>query len=203
LKSETKPKRESLDLSALGDSLAPEAKPQAKPKRESLDLSALSNSLTSEAKPQSRPRRDRFDLNALASSLDRDQKPSAATRGPSRSQTALTPRVEPGVQQATNDAAKTVGARLNRIWNKSCSVPGFRDQVVQVTFNLNIDGSLSGDPHADGYDPRAATVREGAIERALTAVRQAAPFRELPRETYGQWKHFTAIFNGREACQNQ
>jgi hypothetical protein len=37
----------------------------------------------------------------------------------------------------------------------------------------------------------------------VRAVNQAAPFTELPRQTYGQWKSFTAIFNGREACQNQ
>ncbi len=179
--------------------------PKPKPK-ESLDLSALSNSLDKQVKPQpqAKPRHESFDLNALASSLDTaPQKPSAATRGPARNETALNARTEPGAQQATNDAAAAVGARLNRIWNKACSTEGFREIVIPMRFSLSIDGQLLGEPQPVGAQQPGNPVWVAAKERAIRAVHAAAPFTELPRQTYGQWRNFTAIFNGREACQNQ
>jgi outer membrane biosynthesis protein TonB len=183
---------------------SPTPKPKPKPK-DRLDLSALSNSLQSQVKPEpkAKPRRDSFDLNTLANSLDADQKPSAAARGPARSQAAPVARTDPGAQQATNDAAAAVGARLNRIWNKSCGVEGFRDIVIRVKFNLTIDGQLLGAPQVLDRAPPGNAVWQAAADRATRAVVQAAPFSELPRQTYGQWKSFTAIFNAREACQNQ
>jgi hypothetical protein len=94
-----------------------------------------------------------------------------------------------------------VGARLNRIWNKSCGVEGFRDLVITVRFRLTIDGQLIGQPDVVSPPQPGNSVWVAAVDRAVRAVNQAAPFTELPRQTYGQWKTFNAIFNGREACQ--
>jgi protein TonB len=182
---------------------APSPKPTPKPKTQSLDLNALASTLDKTNKSQARTKaKDSLDLNALTSSLDKSAKPQAATKGPPRFETSLTPRNDPGAAQATTDAAGAVGARLNRIWNKSCGVEGFRDLVIRVRFNLTIDGQLLGAPQVMDPAPPGNSVWQAAADRAVRAVNQAAPFSELPRQTYGQWKSFTAIFNGREACQN-
>ncbi|MEI9889576.1 MAG: hypothetical protein WDN45_02105 [Caulobacteraceae bacterium] len=182
---------------------SPSPKPAPKPKSESLDLNALANTLDKSAKSQNRTRsKDSLDLSALTSSLDKGGKPEAAAKGPARFETSISPRNDPGAAQATTDAAAAVGARLNRIWNKSCGVEGFRDLVIRVKFNLTIEGQLAGPPQVLDPAPQGNSVWQAAADRAVRAVNQAAPFAELPRQTYGQWKSFTAIFNGREACQN-
>jgi outer membrane biosynthesis protein TonB len=181
---------------------APRAKPKPQPKDDGLDLAKLAGSPDKASKAKTQPARDNF-LAGLDSDAPIPPRSSAATRGPPRAQTSPIPRTDPGAEQATNDAAAAVGARLNRIWNKSCAAEGFRNEIIHVTFDLNSDGSLHGDPHADGYDALANTPHQVAIDHALRAVVQAAPFRELPRETFAQWRHFTAVFNGKEACKNQ
>jgi outer membrane biosynthesis protein TonB len=162
-----------------------------------------------QAKPQAKTKADDADfLSSLTTSLDKtaaraQAKPTAATRGPPRVETAPVARDGPGAEQATADAASAVGARLNRIWNKSCGVEGFRDLVIRVKFNLTPEGALQGVPQVLDVAQPGNSVWQAAADRAVRAVVQAAPFAELPRQTYGQWKTFTAIFNGKEACQNQ
>jgi protein TonB len=184
---------------------APSPKPSVTPKTQSLDLNALTSSLDKSAKSQAKPKpaKDSLDLNALTSSLDAPSKPQATTRGPARNETALTARNDAGAAAATNDAAQAVGARLNRIWNKSCGVEGFRDLVITVRFHLSIEGQLIGQPEVVSGQQPGNSVWVAAADRARRAVNQAAPFTELPRQTYGQWKTFTAIFDGKTACQNQ
>jgi protein TonB len=183
---------------------SPSPKPATKPKSESLDLNALANTVDKSAKSQARTKsaKDSLDLNALTASADKAAKPRAAAKGPARFETSVSPRNDPGAAQATNDATAAVGARLNRIWNKSCGIEGFRDVVIRVKFNLTVEGQLLGVPQVLAPPPPGNSVWQAAADRAVRAVNQAAPFAELPRQTYGQWKTFTAIFNGREACQN-
>jgi outer membrane biosynthesis protein TonB len=159
------------------------------------------------AKPQTKTKASDADfLSSLTTSLDKttasQTKAQSANRGPARPETAPTARTDPGAVQATNDAAALVVGRLNRIWNKSCGVEGFRDVVIPVKFNLTPDGALIGPPQIQGPQQPGNPVWQAAADRALRAVNQAAPFAELPKATYGQWKTFTAVFNGKEACQN-
>ena len=142
-------------------------------------------------------------LSSLTTSLDKQVKPSAAAKGPPRLETAPVARTDPGAEQATANAADAVGARLNRVWNKSCGVEGFRDVVIHVRFSLTPEGALQGVPDVLDKSPAGNSVWQAAADRAVRAVVQAAPFTELPRQTYGQWKTFNAVFNGKEACQNQ
>ena len=93
--------------------------------------------------------------------------------------------------------------RLNRLWNKSCGVEGFRDLKISVRFELSIDGQLIGQPEVIGSQQPGNSVWVAAADRAKRAVNQAAPFSGLPRQTYGQWRNFTAVFDGQIACQNQ
>ncbi len=158
---------------------------------------------------QARPApKDSLDLAALTSSLDRqaaksDARKAPGVRGALRPELAPVARTDPGAAQAaTADAASEVGARLNRIWNKACGVEGFRDIVVQVRFNLTPDGAVEGSPQVLNEPAAPSAVWTAAKDRAVRAVFQAAPFRELPRQTYSTWRTFTAVFDAKQACKN-
>jgi colicin import membrane protein len=160
------------------------------------------------AKPQATKsaQTDSLDLAALTSSLDRqaarsDARRAPGARGPLRAERAPIPRLDPGVAEAaTNDAAAAVGARLNRMWNKRCDVEGFRKlDDIQVQFHLTPEGDLEGSPEVISAR-RSDPVWQAAADAAVRAVYQAKPFRELPRQTYSQWRTFTANYQAKKAC---
>jgi outer membrane biosynthesis protein TonB len=152
--------------------------------------------------------KDSLDLAALTSSLSRqaarsDVRKAPGERGALRPELAPVARMDPGAAEAaTTDAAAAVGARLNRIWNKSCGVEGFRDIVIQVRFNLTSDGAVDGAPQVLNEPAAPSAVWTAAKDRAVRAVFQASPFRELPRQTYATWRTFTAVFDAKQACKN-
>ena len=149
---------------------------------------------------------DSLDLAALTSSLDRqaaksDARHAPGVKGPLRVEQAPVARLDPGAAEAaTNDAAAAVGARLNRMWNKRCDVEGFRKlDDIQVQFQLTPDGDLEGSPQV--VSPRRTDPAwQAAADAAVRAVYQAKPFRELPRQTYSQWRTFTANYQAKKAC---
>ena len=73
---------------------------------------------------------------------------------------------------------------LQRRWNPNCDVEGGRDVQVRVVFTLGAGGQVVGDvtPQTKGA---ATPVARIAAERAVSAVFAASPFRNLPREFYG------------------
>jgi colicin import membrane protein len=150
---------------------------------------------------------DSLDLNALASSLAKQAAKTDSRRGPGakgalRPEQAQVARMDPGAAEAaTTDAAAAVGARLNRIWNKRCDVEGFRNlEDIQVQFHLTPDGDLEGAPQVISPH-RADPVWQAAADAAVRAVYQARPFKELPKQTYSQWRTFTANYQAKEACK--
>lgn len=177
---------------------APTPKPAPKPKKDSLDLNALSSSLDKSVKNQNRSKtKDSLDLNALTSDLDKSAPPQAAQRGPARFATALTARNDPGGQQTQNMISSIVSGQIYPRWHLDCGAAGVDGVTVQVRVDLAPDGTLLG-AHAVGATGPAA-LQGAARSRAELAVGQAAPF-NLPRETYGQWRSFTANFDAKTAC---
>jgi periplasmic protein TonB len=152
------------------------AAPPAKPEK-SLDLDALSASISSMSKAAA-------------------PKPSSAAKGPARAETAAVARQTPGTGLS---AAALTGLtdELQRRWNPNCDVEGGRDVQVRVVFTLGAGGQVVGDvtPQIKGA---ATPVARTAAERAVSAVYAAAPFRNLPREFYGD--KIAVNFNAREAC---
>ena len=157
----------------------PVPKPAPTPKPEkSLDLDALSASISKMSKPVAPP------------------KPSSAAKGPARADTAPVARQTLGTGLS---AAALTGLtdELQRRWNPNCNVEGGRDVQVRVVFTLGAGGQVVGDvvPQIKGA---ATPVARTAAERAVSAVYAAAPFRNLPREFYGD--KIAVNFNAREAC---
>jgi len=151
-------------------------------------------------KPAPKPEKS-LDLDALAASVSKmakasGAKSSSAAKGPPRPETASQARTGQG---AAASAAALSGFvdDLQRRWNPNCGVAGGRDVLVRATFQVGPSGQLMGGvaTQATGAAP---SVNQAAATRAVSAVQAAAPFRNLPRDYYGQ--RMTVNFIAREAC---
>jgi periplasmic protein TonB len=154
------------------------AKPiPAKPEK-SLDLDALSASISKMTKPT-------------------PAKPSAAPKGPARPETAQQARPALGTGAASAAAVSGLAEELQHRWNPNCDVEGGRDVQVRVVFTIGAGGQVVGDVGSEIRSVRNAVSQAGA-SRAVSAVYAAAPYRNLPREFYGE--KISVNFNAREAC---
>ena len=153
------------------------ARAQPKPEK-TLDLDALSADITKMAKAQ-------------------PARPSSAARGPARPETAQQARPALGNGAASAAAIQGLAEDLQRRWNPNCDVEGGRDVLVRVTFVIGAGGQVQGDVSSEVRSARNA-VSQVAANRAVSAVYAAAPFRNLPREFYGE--RVSVNFNAREAC---
>jgi protein TonB len=153
-------------------------------------------------KPQPKPAERSLDFDALLASIPAQRnapaRPSSAQRGRSQAETAPQARPNLGAGLAASAAMSGLADELQRRWNPNCEVEGGRDVVVRVTFTLGAGGQVTGEPTSEIRGPRNA-VAQAAAERAVRAVYAAAPFRNLPREFYGQ--RVAVNFNAREACK--
>lgn len=146
------------------------------------------------AKPQKS-----LDLDALAASLARSArpaKPSSAARGASRQETALQARPDAG-RGLSAAALNGMIADIERRWHPNCEVEGGRDVQLRVSVLLDAGGGVVGQVGAQVLRGQGA-VAQAAANRAVSAVYAAAPFRNLPRDYYGERINLT--FNANEAC---
>lgn len=153
--------------------------PPAKPEK-SLDLDALSASISKMSKPA-------------------PAKPSSAAKGPARPETAQQARPALGTGAAAAAAISGLAEDLQRRWNPNCDVEGGRDVLVRVYFTIGAGGQVVGDVASELRSGKGS-VGQAAASRAVSAVYAAAPFRNLPREFYGQ--KISVNFNAREACSS-
>jgi len=142
-----------------------------------------------------------LDLDALAASVSKmakasGSKASSAARGPARAETAAQARTGQG-SAASAAALNGLVEDLQRRWNPNCAVQGGRDVTVRASFQIGSNGQLASEVATQANGPNPPVTAAAAV-RAASAVQAAAPFRNLPREFYGQ--RISVIFNAREAC---
>ncbi|WP_334164344.1 energy transducer TonB [Phenylobacterium sp.] len=157
---------------------------------------------TAPAKSQPKPAEKSLDFDALLASIPKAKsapaRPSSAQKGSSQAETAAEARPNLGSGLSAAQAMTGLADELQRRWNPNCEVEGGREVVVRVTFALGAGGQLVGEPAAEIRGARNA-VAQAAADRAVRAVYAASPFRNLPREFYGQ--RVAVNFNAREACK--
>lgn len=137
---------------------------------------------------------------SVKSARPSNPRPSSAAKGPSRAETAPTPRNTGGLSAASGAALQGLAEELQRRWNPNCDVQGGRDVLVRVGFMIGVGGSVTGDVKAEIQGARTPAA-QAAADRAVRAVYAASPFRTLPRELYGE--RVTVNFNAREACASR
>ncbi|MFC3078530.1 energy transducer TonB [Phenylobacterium terrae] len=146
---------------------------------------------------------DSLDLDALANSLAK-MRPSGGSRssaqkGQNRPETAREARPNAGEGMAAS-SIPGLQERLEDVWNPNCTVEGGRDVRVRVTFVVGPGGVIDREnpPTAGGLENSSNPVVRVAAERAIRAVRQAAPLTMVPRSNYG--KPITANFDPTKGC---
>lgn len=144
-----------------------------------------------------------LDLDALANSIAK-MRPSGGSRssapkGQNRPETARQARPNAGEGMAAS-AIPGLQERLEDVWNPNCTVEGGRDVRVRVTFVVGAGGVIDREnpPTAGGLENSSNPVVRVAAERAIRAVRQAAPLTMVPRSNYG--KPITANFDPTKGC---
>lgn len=177
----------------------PQPQPQPTPPQPTLQPTPKPVQKTAPPKPQTPPKPEKsFDLDALAASLSKStSKPSSAPKGANRAQTAAQARNTTGTGVSAA-AMSGLADELQRRWNPNCEVQGGRDVQVKVTFELGAGGRVVGQVGSQILRGPAGPVTQAAADRAVRAVYAAAPFRDLPREFYGE--RISVNFNAHEAC---
>lgn len=154
-------------------------------------------------KPTPKPEKS-LDLDALMASVSKQvptkpqpPKPSSAAKGQARPETALQARPNLGAGNAAAAAQSGLVDELQRRWNPNCQVQGGRDVVIKATFQLGAGGNVVGEVQTQVVRG-AGGVAQAAADRAVSAVYAAAPFRNLPREYYGE--RISVNFIARDVC---
>lgn len=83
-------------------------------------------------------------------------------------------------------------AQLMGCWNPPVGVAEAKNLIVIVRFELNRDGSVSGEPTVTNYSANA--LFQVAAESATRAVRRCQPFR-LPPSKYDAWRDVEVKFD--------
>ena len=154
------------------------------------------------AKPVAKPAPS-FDLDALAATVAKRAAAtggprSSARQGPARQETAVQARPAVGASNAMiGSALGVLAAELQRRWNPNCGVEGGADVNIRVGFRLIQGGRIAGEVESSGATSSNPVVL-AASDRAVRAVRQAAPFESLPQELFGQ--RIVVNFNAKQAC---
>jgi|CXWL01.1.fsa_nt_gi hypothetical protein len=132
-----------------------------------------------QARDPRRPQNDEFDLAAIARMVNNDTK-----TGRQRQEGAPAERTQRGAGLGTAEVAALedrvraiARAHLRRFWRMPIDLPEPDRLVVTVEFELNRNGTLSGQPRVTNprnytFDPNMRI----AAEAALRAVRQSDPF---------------------------
>jgi hypothetical protein len=87
---------------------------------------------------------------------------------------------------------REIGRQIKPRW-KSPSGADVDQLVTRLSWELNVDGSLAGEPRfisQSGETPSNQAQAKVHRENAIKAVRAAAPFK-LPPEHYALWKSVT------------
>ena len=99
----------------------------------------------------------------------------------------------------TQSEIEALKARLYRCWNPPVAVREAGSLVVEVQITRLPDGSLAGPPAVLRVEQASDPVAQVAVEAALRAVVQCAPFGDILRpEKYAIWNQIDFIFDPRE-----
>ncbi|MGH6949529.1 MAG: hypothetical protein ACREH4_01540 [Vitreimonas sp.] len=165
------------------EEVAPQEEQQTAPEEEP----APAPTPTPTPQPQRRQRNDDFNLADISGMIDRSR-----DSGRERQEGQRADRNQRGVGLGTAERtsieariATIVRSELQSCWRTVADLPDPERLRVTITFRLNRDGSLSGQPRVTNPPPAAYTFdpeMRQAVDRALRAVRTCDPYDRLPQD---------------------
>lgn len=149
------------------------------------------------------PKNDDLDLDALSRVIDKAKETEKAPSGaPSEvAETADEARRQVGAgDRLTASEASKMRAAVSRCWNASAIIgaPEPEKLKVQVEFELNRDGTLSGQPrvaNAGQINFSGNRFWKVAEQNAVRAVVACQPYDFLSQDRYATWKEFELNFD--------
>jgi hypothetical protein len=180
------PKAETPKAAATAPAVPAAKAAAAKPPARSAEAAQPSSGAakTAPAKPPAPPAKD-VDLDALERSLGSVSKPAPAPLAAARPSSA--------------DLIGLIAGRLVRAWNPNCSAAGADSMAIRVRVSLTAAGGLAKPPEVIRIDGQGGGA-QSAADAAVRAVARAAPYLELPRDRYEEWRSFVVRFDGASAC---
>ncbi|MEQ8935234.1 MAG: hypothetical protein RIE56_05530, partial [Amphiplicatus sp.] len=158
-----------------------------------------------EPKPKPKPKPDELDFDKLAAVVDKAKKensaqenPSEATREAEKPQAA----VGAGDRLTASDVSK-MKAAVGRCWSVTAlaGAPDANKLVVQLEFELNRDGTLTGSPRvANAMQINMSGNRfwKVAEQTAIRAVVSCQPYDFLSPDRYDTWREMELYFDPSE-----
>lgn len=83
----------------------------------------------------------------------------------------------------------TIDSKLRHCWRRPANANG---PVIVVSWRLNLDGTLDGEPQVTNSGTGAAFTI--AAEEAVRAIKTCAPF-EFPPDKYDHWRQMSWVFD--------
>ncbi len=215
LEEEAKKKAEEEAKKKAEDDAKKKAEDEARKKK--LADEAKKKRLAEQARKKAEDAKKKFDPNKIASLLDKapdDSAPKAlldkdpkkkGQQAAGSSQTAAVTGREAGTATGTDTVLSAreqdllkgmLKSQLNGCWRPPGTGGGSDVPVVSLHWQLQIDGSLDGEPRVT----QAPSTSAGQVyaEAALRAVKNCAPFRLPPDKYDGGWKIIDWVFDPRE-----
>jgi colicin import membrane protein len=149
--------------------------------------------------PPKKPPPPKLDLSKIENKLalldKREQRRQASAGETINSQPTLGAPTGRAATLSANEI-DMIRSRLYNCWNPPAGVADAQGLIVMVKFQLQQDGSLSGEPQVTNRG--SSPLFQIAAESALRAVRRCVPFNFLPVSKYEVWKDLDVKFDPSE-----
>jgi len=125
-------------------------------------------------------------------------KPGGGDKGPARPASAPTPRPDGAGKGLNASSIAGLQAELQRRWNPNCLVEGGRSVKVTIQIVVAPSGFLIGEPKVVRKSGGSDDLTNAGATRAISAVKGALPFRDLPDGYIGEKLNIN--FDAQTAC---
>jgi outer membrane biosynthesis protein TonB len=137
-----------------------------------------------------------FNADEVAALLNKTDAASGGMKG-STDQAALGGKTNTGGSKLSQSEMDALRGIIQNNWLITPGMADAADVRIRVTFRLDENGELVGEPEATatGGSPSAQQV---LMSGAVRAVRKSAPFTNLPRDKYDAWSEVVVNFDPSE-----
>lgn len=171
-----------------------EPKKQAEPKPKKADA-APKKTKPSKDKPK---KKDDFDPSQIAALLDKVPDKKQKTQSEESTQAVSDDSSESAfASKLSMSEIDAFRQQMSRCWTVPAGAANAQDLVIQISVNLNKDGTLARPPELMNSGRMFDPYFRAAAESAMRAIRLCQPYK-MPADKYDGWKDLELEFNPRD-----